>query len=143
VVRKLSLRATWTRDTRILGFDQDRASRCLDRLPEACGETLVPAAPRCRLVWNRLEIKLLAEVRAVIEEVDECCFVLPPVEFFQNKHPKEGFHLVSCRALITVVSVEPEVGQWVFTYKVFHRPVIVVFEPSLPNRSDILLKRIE
>jgi hypothetical protein len=83
MVPKLSLRFTRNRDTRILGFDEDRSSRRLDCLPEVSGETLVPAAPQRRLVWDRLESQLLAEVRAVIEVVDECCFVLPPVEFLQ------------------------------------------------------------
>ncbi len=85
---ELSFGFTRNRDTCILGFDEDRSSRRLDCLSEVSSETLVPAAPQRRLVRNRLELQFLAESRSVIEVVDECSFVLPPMEFFQNNTRK-------------------------------------------------------
>ena len=82
LILKFPFRFTRSSDTRVLGFDEDRSSGSLDCLTQVRCEALVPTAPECRLVWDRLETQLFAELRAVDEVSDERCFVAPPMEFF-------------------------------------------------------------
>lgn len=77
-----SLWFTRNRDTRILGFDEDRSSGRLDCLTEVRREASVPAAPQCRLVRNRLQTQLFAEVRTAIEALDKRCLVVPSMDIF-------------------------------------------------------------
>ena len=72
-----------------------------------------------------------------IKVFEKCCFVLPPVEFFQHEHAKEGVHLVACRTSVAVVGLESEVGHRKFTDELLNRVVVGMGEPESRHNSNI------
>src|SRR6056297_570202 len=98
-------------DIRVLGFDEDGPRSCLDGTAKVGGESFVPAAPQRRLVRDTFQTQLLAERRATLEILDQCGFVGPPVELFQQEHAKERVYLVASRPHVAVVGGESEIRQ--------------------------------
>ena len=96
VVADRSIGFTRDRDARVLSGDEDRSSNGFDGLAELVREACVLASPQRRLIWDRLDTQLLTDIRSTVEVLNECCLVVPPVEFFQHEQTKERGHLVAC-----------------------------------------------
>lgn len=52
------------------------------------------------------------------------------MEFLQDEHPKQGVHLVACRACIAIVSLEAEVGQWKYEDELLNRIMVGMRKPG-------------
>lgn len=130
-----SLWFTRNRDTSILGVDEDRSSGRLACLTEVRREASVPAAPQCRLVRNRLQTQLFAELRTATEALDSA------VSWFHHGYllariPERGWPYRSVWHSLAVVCAENEVDQWKRTGELLDRVMSVVFEPRLRDNAN-------
>lgn len=73
--------------------------------------------------------------------VDDRCFVVPAVHFFQQERPEELWHPISSWTGILVVGIELHVGKGILTDERLDRVVSAVFEPDSRDGPKILSER--
>lgn len=76
----------------------------------------------------------------LVKILDECAFVLPAVEFFQQKGPYQLLHSVARRSRIAVMGFKSEVRQWETAHETFDGLVGIVVEPDPRDGSDIFFE---
>lgn len=83
--RNCTRRGAWNRDPSVGRLEEDRPRGSFDTLAEVGGEPIVPTPPERRLVGHSLEPEATAERGSVFQIRAECRFVVPPVEFLEQK----------------------------------------------------------
>ncbi|EMA41905.1 hypothetical protein C448_11936 [Halococcus morrhuae DSM 1307] len=76
----------------------------------------------------------------LVKILDKCAFVLPAVEFFQQKGPYQLLHSVARRSRIAVMGFKSEVRQWEIAHETLDGPVGIVVEPDPRDGSDIFFE---
>jgi hypothetical protein len=89
------------------------------------------------LIRHTLETEFATGFRSLSKERQECRFVVPTVDLFEQEQPQQLRHLVPRGSRILVMRPEVNVFQRVLRNELSNRVVDVVFEPDSGDGSSV------
>jgi hypothetical protein len=104
---------------------------------------MVPGPPQRRLIGHGVEVQSTTQCWSLLQIVDENSLVVPAMELFEQKHPRQLGHIVLGRSCISIVWLEVDVREREMADELLDGLVSIMLEPNSRDGPNVRFDPVE